>query len=477
MTTSTRRTFLATGTAGIATLGFASSGCVTTGSPVVPQRKGRSVAGLTAPKLDVVRWGLIGLWERGLPTLADMLEIEGSEVRALCDPYPPAIAKALEGVTQAGKPIPATYGDGPNDYLKLLDRSDIDAVMICTPWRTHVPIALAALRAGKHAFIEVPAAITVEDCWQLVETAEATRLHCMMLENCCYGREELMLLNMCRQGVFGELLHGEAAYLHDLRAQLKQTIHGEGTWRPPEHARRNGNLYPTHGLGPVAQYMDINRGDRLVSLVSLSSPARGLSEYAETQFPPDHPARHTTYRCGDINTSIIQTAKGRTIVLQHNTVNPRPYSRGNMIQGTKGVFAGYPSRIYIEGRSPEGEQWETDLARWYAEFDHPLWKEASAAAERSGGLRGHGGMDYVLRWRLMQCLRAGLPLDQNVYDAAAWSVVGPLTEQSVAQGRAPVAVPDFTRGEWQLGVRQSSDLQRSPVPGERLARHRVRGQR
>ncbi|HVU16089.1 MAG TPA: Gfo/Idh/MocA family oxidoreductase [Candidatus Didemnitutus sp.] len=448
----TRREFLQTTATVVTSLSLGALASPAGAADPHPPRspKSRSVANLATRKLDGVRWGIIGLWERGLPTLADMLEIEGSEVRAICDPYGPAIEKALDEVTKSGKPKPAVFGDGPEDYRRLLERDDIDAVMICTPWRTHVPIALAALRAGKHAFVEVPAAVTVEDCWRLVEAAEETQLHCMMMENCCYGREELMLLQLCRQGVFGELLHGEAGYLHDLRGQLSEQVHGEGTWRPPEHVTRNGNLYPTHGLGPVAQYMGINRSDRFETLVSLSSPARGFADYAAKHFAEDDPRRKTVWACGDVNTSLIRTALGRTIVLQHNTSSARPYSRINQIQGTRGLFAGYPSRIYIEGTSPQEDHWETDLNSWFAKHEHPWWQEAQEAAKRTPGNRGdgHGGMDFVMRWRIMQCLRNGLPLDQSVYDAAAWSVVGPLSEQSVARGGAPVAVPDFTRGEW-----------------------------
>ena len=330
-------------------------------------------------------------------------------------------------------------------------------MIICTPWRTRVPAAVAALRSGKHAFLEVPAAITVEDCWQLVDTAEATRRHCMMLENCCYGREELMVLNMCRQGLFGELLHGEGSYLHDLRPWMTDPARGLSRWRPWEHTVRNGNLYPTHGLGPIAQYMGINRGDRFDYLVSLSSASRGLADYAERHLPPEHPQRLARYICGDINTSLIQTVRGRTIVVKHDIVNTHPYSRTNLILGTRGVFAGYPNRIAIEG-SGNPEEWDLDMGKWYAEFEHPLWARCgklAAEIDRRDGM-GHGGMDFVMKWRLVQCLHEGLPLDQDVYDAATWSVIGPLSEQSVARRGAPVEVPDFTRGAWKttalLGV-------------------------
>ncbi|MDB6170307.1 MAG: hypothetical protein JWM88_3171 [Verrucomicrobia bacterium] len=446
-----RREFLKTAAVGMAAvmLGEQAKAASNVLPPSTPKGPATAV-GLMTPKLDKVRFGFIGLGARGRPTLEETLRIEGCEVRAVCDSDDTALAWGAKYPGIVGKASPASYGGSPDAFLKMLEREDVDAVMICTPWREHVRMAVAAMRAGKHAFVEVPAAVTLEECWQLVETAEQTQRHCMMLENCCYGRDELMVLNLCRQGILGELLHAEGAYLHDLREQMKDIDHGTGSWRTHEHEVRNGNLYPTHGLGPVAQCLGINRGDRFERIVSLSSPSRGMAAYADANFPPDHPRRKATYRCGDMNTSIIQTARGRTIVVQHDTMNPRPYSRTNVVQGTKGIFSGYPNRIYVEGRSAQEHRWDTDLEKWYAEFDHPLWKKIAAPAlrsDRNGGM-GHGGMDYVMKWRLVQCLREGLPLDQDVYDAAAWSAIGPLSEQSVAQGGAPVEIPDFTRGAW-----------------------------
>ena len=451
MPQSTRRDFLKSVSAASAAalaLGSAARAADTAAAP--PRRKGASAAGLRAPALDLVRCGFIGLGARGLPTLREVMLLDGCEVRALCDNHPPSLKTAVETVAKAGRPAPAVFGDGDEAYRQMVARDDLDVVFICTPWRLHVPMAVAAMRAGKHAFIEVPAAVTLDECWQLVDTAEETQRHCMMMENCCYGREELMLLRMCREGVFGELLHGEASYLHDLRAQTKEVEHGTGSWRIREHELRNGNIYPTHGLGPVSQYLNINRGDRFARLVSFSSPGLGLPDYVEKNFPAGHPRRTAKYVCGDMNTSLIKTARGRTIVVQHDTMNPRPYSRTNLIQGTRGLFAGYPSRIFVEGRS-KTEAWETNLEKWFGEFEHPLWKKVSDIAAKlpKNGTSGHGGMDFVMRWRIVQCLREGLPLDQDVYDAAAWSSISALSEQSVAQDGAPQVVPDFTRGAWQ----------------------------
>jgi len=285
--------------------------------------------------------------------------------------------------------------------------------------------------------------VTLEECWQLVETAEKYHRHCVMMENCCYDREELMFLSMVRKGLLGELIHGEGGYMHDLR-NLKLTPRGEGLWRTAHSISRNGNLYPTHGIGPVAQCMDINRGDRFDYLVSMSSNARGLHEFAIAKYGPDHELARQTFANGDVNTSLIKTVKGRTIVLGHNCDSPRPYSRMTMIQGTKGIARKYPRKmIYIEGRTEKEHSWE-NLDAYYEEFEHPLWK---AIASRGEGC-GHGGMDFIEDYRLIECLRKGEPMDMDVYDAAAWSVISALSEKSVAHRSRAVDFPDFTRGQW-----------------------------
>ena len=405
---------------------------------------GAPAAGLVAPKLDTIRWGLVGIGARGLSHVEQLLRLDGCRITALCDPHGPALDRGLAAIEKAGLARPAALRDGPEAWRRLVERSDVDAVLISTPWELHVPMAVGAMRAGKHAFVEVPAAVTLDECWQLVEVAESTRRHCMMLENVCYGREELMVLHMCRKELFGDLTHAEAAYIHDLREQEKEVDWGTGSWRVAHYERRNGNVYPTHGLGPVAQYLNINRGDRFTRLVSMSSPSLGYKLYAQREFPPDHARNRASYVCGDMNTSIVQTALGRTVMVQHDVASPRPYTRLNLLQGTRGAFAGFPNRIVVEGRG-DTHRWDTNMEKWYAEFDHPLWKRVGEEAVEAGG---HGGMDFVMLWRLVQCLREGLPLDQDVYDAATWSAVAPLSEQSVARGGAPVEVPDFTRGAW-----------------------------
>ena len=412
-----------------------------------PRRSNQSAAGLRVPALDVVRVGLIGVGARGSGHVAQLLTLEGVEIKAICDIHEPATEASVNRCVEAARPKPDGYSRGPEDYKRMLERDDIDIVVISTPWEWHVRQSVDAMKAGKHAFVEVPAAYTVDDCWELVETAESTQKHCMMMENVCYGRDELMLLNMCRLGVFGDLLYGEAAYLHDLRGQMHQIERGTGSWRTIHHTKRDGNLYPTHGLGPVAQYMSINRGDRMDYLSSVSSAALGRAEYAKAQFPPEHMRNQAEYICGDINTSLVRTVNGRTIMIQWDTTTPRPYSRLNVIQGTKGVWGGFPNRVVIEGRSPNTHQWQQgdSLNDFYSEFEHPLWKRMGVEAEKAGG---HGGMDFLMLWRFVYCLRNGLPMDQDVYDAATWSVISPLSEWSVAHRGQSIDVPDFTRGKW-----------------------------
>jgi predicted dehydrogenase len=327
----------------------------------------------------------------------------------------------------------------------LCETEDLDLVYTATPWEWHVPVLLSAARHGKHAVTEVPAAMSIDDCWALVEASEKFRKHVLLMENCNYDRMEMMVYNMVRQGVFGEILHAEGGYLHDLRG-IKFEHKDEGLWRRAWSMKLNGNLYPTHGLGPVAHCLDINRGDRFDYLVSMSGPSRGLQNWAVDHFPPDAPERKETYVLGDVNTSLIKTARGKTIVVQHCTNLPRPYSRIHQVQGTKGLFQGYPNRAYIEGRG-RADQW-VDAETLLAEFEHPLWKEIAAQAAGAG----HGGMDFIEDYRLIKCLREGTPPDQDVYDAAALSAVVELSCRSVAHRGEPVEFPDFTRGRWKTAA-------------------------
>ncbi|MBU0755028.1 MAG: Gfo/Idh/MocA family oxidoreductase [Planctomycetes bacterium] len=408
----------------------------------IKQEPGKSVAALRAEPMERVRIGLVGIGMRGMGGVDRLLKVDGVEIVALCDILEDRVASASEIVTAAGRPKPAWFTRGDNAYKHLCD-SDLDLVYLCTPWRWHTPQAVYAMEAGKHVASEVPAAVTLDECWQLVDVAEKTRKHCCMLENCCYGSNELMVLNMCRQGVFGELTHGEAAYIHDLR-ELKFDENGyQGMWRLDHSKHRDGNLYPTHGLGPVAQYMNINRGDRFDYLVSMSSHQKGLSAYAAKKYGPEDERAKEHYALGDMNTTLIRTVHGRSILVQHDTTSPRPYSRLNMISGTLGTFADYPARIALE---PDAHHWnEATLEACREKYTHPLWKQVGVLAERVGG---HGGMDFIMDYRLIYCLRKGLPLDMDVYDAATWSAVAGLSERSVAERSRSIDFPDFTRGRW-----------------------------
>jgi len=395
----------------------------------------------TAP-IPTVRVGFVGVGGMGSAHVQNYLNIEGVEIKAICDIVPAKVERAQKWVVAAGQPKPAGYSNGPEDFRRMCETEELDLVMTATPWEWHVPVCLAAMKSGKHAVTEVPAAMSLQDCWELVETAEKLKKHCQMMENCCYDRIELMTLNLVRKGLLGEVLHAEAGYLHDLRG-VKFSNEGEGLWRRAWAQKLNGNLYPTHGLGPVAQCMNINRGDALDYIVSMSSPVRGLHEYAVATFGADSLQAKERYVLGDVNTSLIKTKLGKTIILIHDTNLPRPYTRINLVQGTKGLAHKWPDRIYIEGQAGKPDQWE-GFEKFAAEYEHPLWK---AIASKGEG-RGHGGMDYIEDYRLIQSLRRGEPLDQDVYDAAAWSAIVGASVQSVAGKGKPVTIPDFTRGKW-----------------------------
>lgn len=432
----TRRDLLKTGVA--ATLGASLIGNET----VEAAPAAKSMIGVPFERRDKVRLGIVGVGERGKSMIHDFLGIENLEIVALCDNVKANADEGKAMIEQAGRRTPAMYADGDYAFEKLCARDDIDFVYSPTPWEWHAPVALAAMNAGKHVGVEVPMATTMKDIWKLVETSEKTRRHCIMMENCCYDFSETLVLNMVRDGVFGEITHGEAAYLHDLRWILNEG-RSEGLWRRAWHTRLNGNLYPTHGLGPVMNYMNINRGDRFDYLVSMSSPSRSLDLYRSQVVPKDSPKWREKYICGDMNTTLIKTVKGLTIKVQHDTSTPRPYDRINLIQGTKGLFRGYPDRIMIEGQ-PEKHRF-TNLDKYKEKYTHWLWRQLGEKARGAG----HGGMDYLMAWRLVQCFREGLVYDMDVYDGAAVSAPFPLSAESVAKGSAPVKIPDFTRGRWQ----------------------------
>lgn len=422
-------------TAGLA--GGALSGCATTS------------LGSTAAKpmqrepLDLVRVGFVGVGGMGTGHVRNLLKIKGAQITAVCDIVESHAARAQKLVEEAGFAKPTSYCRGETDFVRMCETEDLDLVYTATPWRWHVPVCVAAMENGKHAATEVPMAYTVDDCWKLVEMSEKAGLHCIMMENCCYDRFELLLLNMVKKGLFGEIQHAECGYLHDLRG-VKFSSGGEGLWRRAHSINRDGDLYPTHGIGPIAQCMDINRGNQFDYVVSMSCNARGLHDYALERFGEASPQAQEKYRLGDVVTTLIKTKNGQTIVLQHDTNLPRPYSRDILVQGTKGIARKYPTeQIHIEGAG-KGHGWE-EAGVYYDKCEHPLVK---ALREKAQGA-GHGGMDFIEDYRLINALLKGIEPDMDVYDGAAWSVLGPVSETSIAKGSQPVTVPDFTRGLWQ----------------------------
>ncbi|UJH68111.1 Gfo/Idh/MocA family protein [Allomuricauda sp. SCSIO 65647] len=413
------------------------------------------MGGFAAPKLATVRAAFIGVGARGGTHLKFLAALPNTEVVAISDLYEDLVKQKVQWVkevagTERHQNIAEYYG-GEDKWRLMLREVRPDVVFIATNWHNHAPMAIEVMNRGAHAFVEVPIAVTLQEMWDIVDTAERTQKHCMMMENVNYGRDELMFLNMCRQGVIGDLLHAEAAYIHELRGQMNEVERGTGSWRTHHYVKRNGNLYPTHGLGPVAQYMNLGRGeDTFGTLVSYSTPALGRKAYAEKNYSSDHQWNQLAYKGGDMNTSIIKTALGRTILVQWDETSPRPYTRLNLIQGTKGALAGFPTRVAleggVEGLTEDHHSWVQggQLQALYEKYDHALYKRLNETAKDSG----HGGMDGIMVYRIVECLQKGLPLDQNVYEGCFWSAVAPLSERSVASGGAPQPFPDFTRGEW-----------------------------
>jgi predicted dehydrogenase len=408
---------------------------------------------LTAPPepmkhgpLDKVRIGFVGVGLQGSSHVRNFLRMDNVEVKAVCDIVEWKVRRIQNWVEEAGQRRPEGYFRSKTDFIRLCDRDDLDLVFTATPWRWHVPVCVEAMKKGKHAATEVPAAVTLDECWQLVETSEKTRRYCVMMENCCYSDRAMLILNLVRLGLLGEVLNGECGYLHDLR-EGKFNGRDEALWRTAHSIKRDGNLYPTHGLGPVAEAMDINRGDSFDYLISMSCNSRGLNLHAAEKFGPDSREAQQKYALGDVNTSLIKTKMGRTITVIHDTNLPRPYSRGDMVQGTQGIIQGYPDRVHIEGMS-QPHEWET-FESYMEKYRHSLWKDMAEIAKGAG----HGGMDFLEDFRLVDALLKGREPDMDVYDAAAWSAVSELSEISVARRGQPMGFPDFTRGAWKANPR------------------------
>ena len=406
---------------------------------------GGAMATFAAPALRKVRVGCVGLGARGSGAVHRISQIPGVEVAAICDIRPEAVAAQQKWLSKNKKPAAKEF-IGAEAWKALCQWDGIDVVYNTTPWNLHAPIGLEAMRCGKHVFIEVPAAMYIDECWALVETSEKTKRHCMQLENCCYGEIEMLAFNICHLGLLGELKHGEGAYIHDLRSYNLTGYYNN--WRLRWNIPHKGNQYPTHGLGPICQYMDINRGDRFDYLVSLESQPTGFATLArETIKNADDWRRKADVQMGDMNTTLIKTVKGRSIMVQHDVASPRPYNRINLISGTKGMLCDYPYRLAVEGKPGAGAHGFDDklAAEWREKYKHPLWKRAGEIAKKVGG---HGGMDFLMDLRWAFCLQNGLPLDMNVYDLASWCSLCELTEKSVRNRSNSVDVPDFTRGGW-----------------------------
>ncbi len=409
---------------------------------------GPAAAQTQAPMTRPLRVGFIGTGSRGTSLLRSTLQFANVVVPAVCDINETALARAVSTVEAAGQARPEAYGRGVEDWKRLVAREDLDAVINAGPWELHAPMSVATMRAGKYAATEVPAAVTVEQCWDMVNASEETGMPCMILENVCYFRNALLVLNMIRKGMFGELTHCEGGYQHDVRGAFlsrggERGPAGEVTWRGRHAAKNNGNLYPTHPIGPIGWWLDINRGDRFSYLTSMSSKSRGMAHYARQKFGADHPSAKMTWALGDVNTTLIRTENGATITLYHDTVSPRPYDLILRVQGTQGIYSGTLDKFYFEGRSAKVDVWD-DPEAYYKEFEHPLWRDLAETARS----HGHGGADYIEIHEFLKAVRNRTQTPIDVYDAAAWSCLYPLSVQSVAARSQPVDIPDFTRGKW-----------------------------
>lgn len=420
----------------------------------------RAIKAFGAEKQSKVRVGLIGVGLRGQNHLSLCLRRSDTEVVAICDPDTkiaiPRCRKLIDQYYKGAKKV-AEYTDGPHDYLNLLKRDDIDAVIIASPWEWHVPQAVAAMKAGKSPAVEVCGATDIRDCWALVDTSEETGIPVFGMENVSYRRDVMAILNMVRQGLFGEITHLQGGYQHDLRpvkfndgvnfyghgVEFGEKAISEAHWRTNHSVHRNADLYPTHGLGPVANMININRGNRLLTVTSVATKSRGLHKYIVDNGGKDHPNAKVRFNLGDIVTSLIRTANGETIMLSHDTNSPRPYSLNFRVQGTQGLWMDDFDSLYIEGVSKNTDEWESDKA-YMEKYDHPLWKKYAKDTEGAG----HGGMDWFVNNALIECIKRKAPYPQDVYDLATWYSITPLSEASIQEGGSTQYIPDFTRGMW-----------------------------
>ncbi len=427
-------------------------------NPIVvstPQRPAgqTDVVGLTTPKLDTVRVGFIGLGMRGPGAVSRFTHIPGTKVVALCDIRPERVEAAQNILKKAGLPEAAAYSGSEDAWKQLCERDDIDLVYIATDWKHHALMGVYAMEHGKHVAIEVPAAMTLDEIWALINTSEKTRKHCMQLENCVYDFFELTTLNMAQQGVFGDVLHVEGSYIHNLEEFWSEYWNN---WRMDYNRKNRGDVYATHGMGPACQLLGIHRGDRMDYLVAMDTKAVNGPAIVEKSTGE----KVEDFQNGDQTTTVIRTKNGKTMLIQHNVMTPRPYSRMYQLVGTDGYASKYPVQEYClrpaqidskdvpnhENLNAHGSVPEKVKKALMDKYKHPIHIELEETAKKVGG---HGGMDYIMDYRLVYCLRNGLPLDMDVYDLAEWCCMAELTRLSIENSSAPVAVPDFTRGGWQ----------------------------
>ena len=386
--------------------------------------------------MDRVHLACIGLGGRGTGLANLVASMDDVYIAAVCDVYPDRVERAIDRIDEAQSYRPEGY----TNYDDVLRREDLDGVIVATSWTTHVEISLAAMRAGLYVGSEVGGAASIQECWELVRTSEETGMPFMLLENCCYGREEMAVLNMVKKDLFGELIHCQCGYEHDLRSEISR---GEENrhYRLNNFVHRNGDLYPTHGLGPIAKMLDINKGNRFISLVAMSSKARGLHQYAVDHLGPEHAQFNTVFNQGDITTTMIKCSNGETVLLTHDCSLPRPYSRAQRVQGTKGIWLEDKNAVHFD--SSEGEEW-TPMNDLFEHYEHPVWKEFMARGVKGG----HGGMDWLVQRAFIEAIKAQRQTPIDVYDSVAWMAVTALSEDSIACGSQPQPFPDFTNGKW-----------------------------
>ncbi|MCI4568362.1 Gfo/Idh/MocA family oxidoreductase [Lysobacter sp. CFH 32150] len=410
-------------------------------------------------KGDKLRIGIIGTGARGQVHLEELLKRDDVVVTAICDIEQYMLDRALKQIADAGKPKPRVFTGSGHAYEQMLARGKLDGVHICTPWEWHAPMAIAAMQEKIAVGCEVVAGITLDDHWKVLRTQQETGTPYMLLENVCYRRDVMAVMNMVRRGLFGELVHLQGGYQHDLRAVklnggTPDTMYGggcefnaqgwsESRWRTQHAVARNGELYPSHGIGPIAMNIDIHRGNRFTRIGSFATKSRGLRNHIVDTCGPEHPNAKVRFALGDVVTTQIACENGETILLQHDTSLPRPYSLGFRVQGTEGLWMDVNESIYLEGKSPKPHQWEP-AQPWLDKYDHPLWQKYAKAAEGAG----HGGMDFFVVHAFIEALKRNEPMPIDIYDAVAWSAITPLSEQSIAEGNKTLDFPDFTDGKW-----------------------------